>query len=191
VYDQIYAEKLQKEKQATMIIAVVAAGVGIIFLGTAMVFLGHAGGFGGMIHSLTPSTMRGEGLGALGDNGFLAGIFLGLGLAGILTGLGQMQRVKLMVDAIEDVKFGGRPTVVAIPAATSYGMILASFLFPPFGIVLGIIFKLSDDSDTRDLGTRMLLAGVAAIALFVINWLWGLAAHLKDVAPREKSVPEG
>jgi hypothetical protein len=94
-------------------------------------------------------------------------------------------------DAIEDVRFGGRPTVVGIPSWTAAGLIIAGFVVPPLGIIVGIILKLSKDPDTRDLGTRVLMAGGAAIALFVVNELWGMAAQLKEVAPKDRVVPGG
>ncbi len=121
----------------------------------------------------------------------VATVAFGMGIAGILVGIGQTQRVKLVRDAIEDVRFGGRPTVVGIPSWTAAGLIIAGFVVPPLGIIVGIILKLSKDPDTRDLGTRVLMAGGAAIALFVVNELWGMAAQLKEVAPKDRVVPGG
>jgi uncharacterized Zn finger protein (UPF0148 family) len=188
MYDHFYAEKLTKERQSTAAMAAIAGGVGILLLCIAAGFLGRTGGLGRMIHAVLPATLQAEGWGAWLDDGFLTVIVFGLGIAGILLGIGQMQRTKLMADAIEDVKFGGRPTVVAIPSATVAGLLIASFLVPPVGWVVGIIFKLSDDTDTRDVGTRMIIAATLAVALFVVNWLWGLATQLKNaptaVAPR-------
>jgi hypothetical protein len=191
VYDEFHSEELQKEKSGAVASAVIAWVAGIVFVGVALTFLGKAGGIAGMIHSVTPATMREKGFGIFDDSGVLAAVAFGMGIAGILVGIGQTQRVKLVRDAIEDVRFGGRPTVVGIPSWTAAGLIIAGFVVPPLGIIVGIILKLSKDPDTRDLGTRVLMAGGAAIALFVVNELWGMAAQLKEVAPKDRVVPGG
>jgi hypothetical protein len=191
VYDEFYAEELHKERTTAIASAAVGGGLGLVFSTMGLAFMGQAGGIGGVITGITPATMQQEGMACFADFGFLAALALGIGIAGILIAIGQVQRMYLAFAAIEDIKFGGRPTVVGIPTCTVVGMITASFLFPPLGLVLGPIFKLSDDSDTRDLGTKMLIAGAAAVVLFVANLLWGMAGQLRHVEPRERVVPPG
>jgi hypothetical protein len=178
VYDQFHVEAMKKEKQTAIATTALGAIIGTVFVFAGLSYMGKAGGLNGLINSLSPSHLRDLGFGMVGDNGVLAAVMLGLGIAGLLMGIGQFQRVLLINAAVADVKFGGRPTVVSVPAATAAGMLIASFLFPPLGIILGILFMLSHDSDTHDLGGKMLLAGGIAIALCVGNVVWGLAGQL-------------
>ncbi len=191
VYDEFHSEELQKERSGAIASAAIAwvAGIGFVFVG--LTFLGKGGGIAGMVNSVTPATMRAEGFGMLDDSGLLAALAFGLAIAGVLAGIGQTQRIQLVRNAIEDVKFGGRPTVVGIPSWTAAGLLVAGFVVPPLGIIVGIILKLSKDADTRDLGTRVLMSAGIAIALFVANMLWGLAGQLKQVAPKERALPGG
>jgi cellulose synthase/poly-beta-1,6-N-acetylglucosamine synthase-like glycosyltransferase len=74
--------------------------------------------------------------------------------------------------------------VVGISSFTVIGLIIASFVIPPLGVILGILFKFSKDDDTRDLGGKMIMAAIVAIVLFAINLLVGLLSGLKAVQPR-------
>jgi hypothetical protein len=182
-FDEELAEKLRGERAAALLTALISLCAGLAFLWLGRKLLAQVGGWRAL-PTLTSAYLRERGFGLFADPLFLAALALGLALAGLLTAAGQFHRTYTGTQAIEDIRFGGRPRVVGISAFTTLGLLLASFLLPPVGLLLGLIFKLSDDPDTRDLGGRMVTVSLLAVGLFVVNLLWGFAAGLKNLGAR-------
>jgi len=189
-FDQQLAQTLQAERGAAILTAIIGVVIGVVCLVVGLKLLSTVGGLKAL-SILTPGYFKEKGFGIFGDQVALGAGSLALALAGLLTFIGQLHRAWTGHQAIQDVKFGGRPRVVGISTFTVLGLLIASFVVPLFGIVLGIIFKLSKDEDTHDLGGKMIWAAVLAIVLFGINLLMGLASNLKSAAPAAKTaVPE-
>ena len=189
-FDEQLAETLRAELPTAILTAIIGLGCAIGFGMTAAKLLMPAGGLRGLA-TLTPAHIRELGFGAFADQTFLGAMAFALSIAGLFAFIGQLHRAYTGYQAIQDVKFGGRPRVVGISTFTTIALVIASFILPPIGIVLGIIFKFSKDEDTRDLGGRMIWAGIIAIVLFLLNLLMGLAASLKSAKPAPKTVPQG
>lgn len=189
-FDEQLAQTIRAEIPAAIVTALIGLVAGIVFLVVGLRLAGPAGGLKALA-SLTPGHLRELGFGAFGDRLFQGAMAVALGAAGLLVFVGQCHRVYTGYQAIQDVKFGGRPRVVGISSFTTAGLMLASFILPPLGLIVGIIFKLSKDSDTRDLGGRMITAAIVAVALFLLNLLIGLASALKNVKPATPKAPAG
>ncbi len=181
IFDEQLARQLAADRLASGITGGIAIIFGIGFAVAAAKLLQNVGGLRAL-SGLTPAYLRQIGFGAFSDQLFLGAVCLALSAAGWLIGIGQFHRVWTANQAIWDVKLGGRPAVVGISAFTTIGLIIASAACPLFGIILGIIFKFSQDDDTRDLGGKMILVGIAAIVLFGLNLLWGALSNLKPAA---------
>jgi len=193
-FDEHAAEEFRAGRSGAVVGAIIALAAGLALL---MVGLSMARGVGGVrpaLSSLAPVFVREKGFLVFAESSFLSAVCLGLGAAGLLVCLGMAHWAYMAHQAIQDVKLGGRPTVVGISAFTTVGLLLASVLVPPLGIIAGIILKLNDNPDNRDLGSRMIYASLAAIGYFLVNYVWGLASHLQAAqppAPAAGAVPEG
>ncbi|MCX7599759.1 MAG: zinc ribbon domain-containing protein [Armatimonadetes bacterium] len=194
-FDEQLAEQLRAGRSASIVGGILGLLIGLAMLLMGLGIASKSGGVGEALRALGPAYLRGAGLAGLLASPFLAAVCIGVGLAGLLVCVGQLHWAYTAHQAIEDVKLGGRPTVVGISAFTIAGMLIASFLFPPLGFVLGFIFLFSKDPDTHDLGKRMILVAFAAVAYILLNFLWGLAANLRAPAATGPSpaeaVPEG
>lgn len=194
-FDEQLAEQLQAGRSAAIVGAILGLLIGLAMLLMGLGIASKSGGLGVALRAITPAYLRTAGLLGVLEAPFLAAVCIAVGLAGLLVCIGQLHWAYTAHQAIQDVKLGGRPTVVGISAFTIAGMLIASFFFPPLGFVLGIIFLFSKDPDTHDLGKRMILVAFAAVAYVLLNFLWGLAANLKaTVAPAPsptEAVPEG
>lgn len=179
-FDEHLAEQLRAERGAAVLTAILGVAIGIAFLVVGFRLLSPAGGLKAL-GSLTPAYFREQGFGIFGNPVFLGAMALALGLAGVLAGLGQFHRAWTGTQAIEDVKFGGRPRIVGISSFTTAGLVLGSFVLPPLGLVLGILFKFSKDDDTRDLGGRMIMAALVAAGLLIIDLIVHLVSGLTQV----------
>ena len=99
-----------------------------------------------------------------------------LGLAGLLCAVGQTHRIVRAQRAIAQVKRAERPDLVGISSLTWYGLLIASFVCPPLGIILGIVFKFGQDDDTRALGGSMIKSALIAIAVVAGHLIWNAVA---------------
>ena len=174
-FDRHLAEKLQRERTAVIVTAVIAllAGGAVLLLGLNA--LGQAGGLDAL-KALSYGDLRERGLGAFADRGFLSALMILLGLAGLLCAVGQIQRVVLAHRAIAQVKRAERPDVVGISSLTWLGLLIASFVCPPLGLVLGIVFKFGQDEDTQALGGSMIKSALIAIAVVAAHLIWNAVA---------------
>ena len=127
-----------------------------------------------------------RGLGAFADQAFVGLLLVLLGLAGLLCAVGQIRRFVQGQAAIAAVKRGERPDVIGISQLTWIGLLIASFVFPPLGIVLGIIFVLSKDESTRHLGRQMIKSAILAILVVIAHLAWNA---ITDFLAREPAAP--
>ncbi|MGI5820061.1 MAG: hypothetical protein ACOX9R_18405 [Armatimonadota bacterium] len=184
-FDRHMAERLERERAAVIITAIIALVIGAAILLVGLKVLQSAGGVEAL-RSLEYSDLRLRGFGAFVVPGFYGLLTLLLGLAGLLCAVGQIRRVILANRAIAQVKRGERPELVGISQLTWIGLLIASFVAPPLGIVLGIIFVLSKDESTRLLGSQMIKSAILAILIVVAHLIWNLIA---DLASREPAAP--
>lgn len=189
-FDEQLAEELRAGRSASIVGGVLGLLIGLAMLLMGLGIASKSGGLGEALKSLAPAYLRTLGLGGLVSSPFLAAVCFAVGVAGLLVCVGQFHWAYTAHQAIEDVKLGGRPTVVGISAFTVAGMLIASFFLPPLGFVLGFIFLFSKDPDTHDLGKRMILVACAAVAYVLLNLLWGLAANLRSPVAAEPSPAE-
>ncbi len=174
-FDRHLADKLQRERTAVIVTAVIAliAGAAVLLLGLSA--LSQAGGLQ-VLRELSYGDLRERGLGAFADRGFQSALMILLGLAGLLCAVGQIHRIVMAGRAIAQVKRAERPDLVGISSLTWYGLLIASFVCPPLGIILGIIFKFGQDDDTRALGGSMIRSALIAIAVVGAHLIWNALA---------------
>ncbi len=174
-FDRHLAEKLERERAAVIVTAVIAliAGGAILLLGLSE--LGKAGGMEAL-RALSYGDLRTRGLGAFADRGFLSALMILLGLSGLLCAAGQVHRFVVGQRAIAQVKRAERPDLVGISVLTWYGLLIASFVCAPLGLILGIIFKFGQDQDTRTLGGSMIKSSLIAIAVVGAHLIWNAVA---------------
>lgn len=183
-FDRQLARTLEAERTAVVITALIAlvAGFGILFGGWATLK-----GVGGIValKELSYTHLRLQGLGAFANQTFIGLLLLLLGLSGLLCAAGQIHRFIQGQRAIAQVRAGERPDVIGISTLTAWGLIIASFVCPPLGIILGIIFKLAQDESTKDLGGAMIKSAIAAIAVVVLHLIWNAIADFAARAGAE------
>jgi len=146
-FDKQLAEKLSRERVAVVVTAAIGLIAGIVILALGLSTLKSVGGLA-VVKELSYGDLRAQGFGAFGNMAFIGTIITLLGVAGLLCGVGQAIRVVTATQAIAAVKRGERPVIVAISNCTRSGLLLASLLAPPLGLILGIIFKLGEDEET-------------------------------------------
>ena len=184
-FDRHLAERLEKERAAVVVTAIIAlvAGVGILLVGLKA--LQAAGGMEAL-RALEYTDLRERGFGAFVVPGFYSLLTILLGLAGLLCAVGQIRRLVQAQQAVNQVKRGERPVLVGISQLTWVGLLIASFVAPPLGIILGIIFMLSKDEPTRALGGQMIRSAILAIVIVIAHLIWNAIA---EFASRQAPVP--
>ncbi|MGD9495857.1 MAG: zinc ribbon domain-containing protein [Armatimonadota bacterium] len=174
-FDRHLADKLVRERSAVIVTALIAlvAGTAVFLLG-----LGALGRLGGMeaLRALSYGELRAQGLGAFANQTFLSVLAILLGLAGLMCAAGQIQRVVVAHRAVNLVRRNERPPVVGISLATWYGLLIAAFVCPPLGIILGIVFKMGQDEETRTLGGSMIKSALIAVAVVAAHLIWNAVA---------------
>ena len=182
VFDEHLARQFVGERQAaygTALIALVLCGV------LAMIAARQIHDAGGLaaVRDVTPARLRDLGWGAFADAA-LTGTWRALAaLSGVLCLVGQTWRGVMAGRSIRAVANGQKPVLVGISTATKAGLSLFSIICPPAGVILGLVLKASNDDETKALGGLLIWAGFAALLAVVLNWLWGLAEHIK-IKPR-------
>lgn len=190
-FDRHLAEQLEQERTPVIITAIIAIffGAGILIAGwqTLRTAIPDATAIEAL-KQMSYADLRMRGLGAFADQTFIGVLLVLLGLAGVLCAVGQIRRFFQANRAIAQVKDGERPELVGISQLTWVGLLIASFVFPPLGIVLGIIFVLSKDESTRHLGSQMIKSAIAALVVIIGHLIWNWIA---DMASRSAPAPSG
>lgn len=189
-FDKHLADKLTRERAAVLLTVFIALVVGAVVLVAGLGILRSAGG-PEAVKALSFGEMRIKGFAMYGDEAFIAVLVLLTGVAGLLCAVGQMRRFMLAGRAIAQVKDNKRPDVVKISSWTWVGMVLASLAVPPLGLILGIIFGLGDDLDTKALGGLMVKVSGAVIGLVVLNVIWNAVGGFAGSAAPVNAVGGG
>jgi hypothetical protein len=189
-FDRHLAEQLKEERTPVIITAIIAVifGAGILIAGWQTLAGASSDGAVEALKQMSYSDLRMRGLGAFADQAFIGLLLSLLGLAGVLCAVGQIRRLLQANRAIAQVEDGERPELVGISQLTWVGLLIASFVFPPLGIVLGIIFVLSKDESTRHLGSQMIKSAIAALVVIIGHLVWNWIA---DMASRSAPAPSG
>ncbi|MFO8082001.1 MAG: hypothetical protein R6V07_17105 [Armatimonadota bacterium] len=189
-FDRHLAERLEQERTAVIVTAVIALvlGAGIFLIGWQTLANATSGGAIDALKEMSYEDLRLRGLGAFANQSFIGLLLVLLGLSGLLCAVGQIRRLIQANRAIAAVKRGERPELVGISQLTWIGLLIASFVFPLLGIVLGIIFMLSKDQPTRHLGSQMIKSAIFAIVVILAHLIWNAIA---DFMSREPPVPSG
>jgi len=177
VFDEQLAEQLQKERPATLVLAVISLVAAVVLTSVANGFLQRIGGFSA-ITDMDLAVLRAKRLAMFTDPQLLFIIAGGLALAGYLCGVGEGFRFVAACRAIAAVKAGQSPDVVGVTILTRVGLLIAAFLFPPLGIIVGIIFKLSNSNESKELGSQMIYLALLAVAIALVSILWDVAAEM-------------
>jgi hypothetical protein len=184
IFDRHEAEKLRAERVTAFATAGIALILCVVFGVVAMNRFEAADGMAG-VKELTMGSLRGWD--AFTNKAIAAIWFAGASLGSLLCVVGQVVRGLKASKAIALVAANKKPEIVGISVATQIGMLIYAVICPPFGIIVGIIMKLSKDENTSALGGMVLLFGFGALIVLVGNWLWGLgeaAAAKRRPAPK-------
>ena len=184
VFDQQEAEARKREVGAALVLAVVALGAGVVLLLVGLSRMSSVGW--GEVFGVRLPDLRSFG-GLVGPR-VVALVLTALGLAGLLIGIGMFVRRSLAIAAIRNVEAGEKPEIVGLNAPLQIGLLLLAVFCPPAGLVLGIILRLSKDSDVAGFGGMLIWVSLGVIVLLAVNMLYGL---LGEVAARQAPNPGG
>ena len=182
VFDQQLAAELSKSRPAIIVLAVISVVVGLILTSVASGLLRQLGGFSAL-GDIDLVALRAKRFGMLCDPQVVFVATAGLSLAGYLCAIGELLRFFAACRAIAAVKAGQIPDVVAATVLTRVGLLVAAVVLPPLGIVLGIIFKLTNSNDLKELGGQMLYLSLLVAAVVGVAVLWDVMA---EIAGRHK-----
>ncbi len=126
---------------------------------------------------------------AFSDSRILATAATALGIAGILSFIGLIQRAIKAGQAIRDVKAGTKPTIVALSAATYWGLLLTALVCPPLGLILGIVLKFSSDEDIKSTAGTMVMISLVVIGALIVNAIPGIMETFRASAPAQQPSP--
>lgn len=175
VFDKQEAENLRKQRPAEIMLTSIALVGSCICFAVASSILKKAGGLPG-IKTLNAAEFKKLGLDVVSDPRIMFIAAACLTLAGVLCLIGEMRRLMATNSAIRAVAAGETPNVVRLSVFTQIGLLVAAFFLPPAGLVLGILFKFSKDSETRNIGSLMIWASLLCIAIVLFNWIWSIAS---------------
>jgi hypothetical protein len=187
-FDRHLAEKLVRERTAVIVTAIIALlfGATVTMLGLRTLRDAHDDGPIAALKLMSYGDLRAQGLGAFANETFLAVLMILLGLAGLMCAAGQIHRVILAHKAVTQVRQGERPVVVGISQLTWIGLLIASFICFPLGLVLGIILLLSKDPSTHSLGVQMIKSAILSVIVIGGHLIWNAIA---EFASREAPAP--
>ena len=184
VFDKQEAEVLKSEAGAALVVAIIAAVAGLGLLAVGLSRMKNLGF--GEVFGLRPKDL--QSFGGLVDARLIAIVLVGAGLAGVLIAVGMLIRRGLAVAAVRNVEAGEKPEIVGLNGPLQFGLLLLVVFCPPAGLILGIILKLSKDSDVAGFGGTMIWISVGVIVLLAANMLYTILA---EVASRQAPNPGG
>ncbi len=173
VFDKQEAEVLKSEAGAALVLAIIAAVVGLALLALGLMRM-KTGGWG-EVFSVRPKDL--QSFGGLVDARLIAIVLVGLGLGGVLIAVGMFIRWGRAGAAVRSVAAGEKPEIVGLNGALQVGLLLLAVFCPPAGLIIGIILKLSKDSDIAGFGGTMIWISIGVIVLVAANILYGSLAE--------------
>lgn len=189
-FDKQEADKLRKQRPGQIVLIGIAALAAIASGAMIPSLLKKAAAEGGL-GSLSVAGFKELGANVTSDPRIVAICALGVAVAAVLCILGEIRRLMATNAAIMLVDAGETPNIVHLSVFTQIGLLLGSFFIPPFGLICGIMFKFSKDSDTKSIGSLMIYASLLAIAIILMNWIWQLSSQFKSAAPAKAKDIEG
>jgi len=187
MFDEQLAEKLQKERPAIVVLAIISLVAAVVLTSAANGFLQQSGGLAA-IADLDLAALRAKRFAMFGEPQLLFIIAGGLALAGYLCGVGEAFRCLAASRAIATVKAGQPPTIVGVTVLTRVGLLIAAVLLPPLGLVIGIILKLTNSNELKELGTQMIYLALLAAAVVLASVLWDVMAEMAQARKPLSSV---
>ncbi len=181
-FDRQEAERLAQERTTAWVTAGIALVAALALLAVGLNRLKAAGGFGDVPELFKPANLR--------DSEYFAGptmlglLFLGMGLAGLLTTIGQTRMALATTRAIEQVRSNLKPDIVHVSTFTVIGFVVLAVFCPPAGLVVGLVLRFGRNPDLRPVGGTMTVVSAAVLGLFLLNLLGGLAQSLKHGAAK-------
>ena len=172
-FDKHLAGTLSRERGAVVLTAIIGLVIGAVVLWLGLQSLKNAGGIEA-IRELDFGDLRSKGLGAFGDPTFISILVILTGVAGLMCAVGQTRRFMLAGRAIAQIKRSERPDVVHISAWTWMGLLLASVTVAPLGLILGIMFTMGKDEDTKALAGSMIKVSAVVMGLVFLDVVWDL-----------------
>jgi hypothetical protein len=172
VFDQHHAKMIAEEAKVALAIGIPTLLVGLGLLGWGLARM-KAVGFGEIV-ALRPVDLRE--LGAFADPRLLAVIIVGLGLSSLLVGVGMFLRWNQARAAIRDVQAGEKPEIVGMNSVLLSGLLVLGIFLAPVGLVLGLLLRLSKDSDLAGFGGTLFKVSLIVIVVLLANFGIGLIA---------------
>lgn len=179
-FDRQEAERLAEERKTAWVTALMAGIIGLVLLMVGHGRIGAGGGYAQVSAVLKPAAMRE--FGVFANATFLGVMFLALGLAGVLIGVGQACLAMATSRAISDVKNNLKPEIVHISTFTIIGLFVVCVFCPPLGLLVGLLFFFGRNPDMKSIGGNMALVSVAVVVLLGLNMLWGVAESFRSSA---------
>lgn len=183
-FDKQEAQRLVEERKTSWVIASVCLVAGLVALAIGFGQVKAFGGFGNVGTVLTPASLRELGFGMYGNQGVLAVVVLGIGLAALLVGVGQARLAMATTRAINDVKNNVKPEIVHVSTFTIIGLFALALFCPPLGLVVGAIFFFGRNPDMKGIGGAMCMVSLGVAVLLGISELAKVAANMKGAAPK-------
>lgn len=189
VFDRQEADALKGERATAFVSGSLA---GVLFILLLIVGWGQIEAAGGpsALREVSAERVRSLGIMVLGEGEILGTWVLGLSVSALLCAIGQVMRGVAASQSIRAVEAGEKPVIVGISASTQAGIMLFALLCPVLGLVAGIVMKLARDDQTKSLGGIVIWLNLAVIGALILNWLWGLAAKLREAPPKELREPQ-
>jgi hypothetical protein len=182
-FDKEAAKRMKSEIGVTIFTALLGIAIGAALVAIGFKDLKEAGG----MEALKTVSLKSMRMGSGFPEGLTGILLLGNGLGALLCGVGQVVHFLGQRKAIKQVERGEKPDVVVMCEVTHVGMLGLAIFCPPFGLIVGILLKLSKDGDMKMLGGQMLLFSAVVLGLFVGNMVWGFAeAAMPKPAPVKK-----
>ena len=177
VFDEHVAEQLRKERPTIVVLTIISIVLALALTRVATGLLHRIPEGLASFKHFELGALTAQRFGMLVDTQVLFVAAAGLALAAYLCAIGEIIRFIAATRAISAVKAGQIPDVVGVTILTRLGLLIGAVLLPPAGLILGIILKLSQSNELRELGSKMIYLASAVIGLFLLAIAWDVMAE--------------